>query len=587
MQTEVVIAGAGPCGLALANLLGQYGRKVVVLEAREDLIDYPRGVGLDDESMRTIQTMGLTDEVIPYTIPHHVMRLVNGKGEVMVTNDPTGEPFGWPRKFGFIQPLVDRELYRGAQRYDDVDVRFGHTVTGHVDHGDHVAVTVSVAQDDGTVREETITAQYLVGCEGGSSRTRKAMDVDFVGESPSTRWVVIDVRNDPLGVPNVYLGADPARPYVSIGLPHAIRRWEFMLFDDEPSERVEDDEFVAELLREHVPDSASLDVIRRRVFTHHGRIASHFREGRVLVAGDAAHLMPVWMGQGWNSGMRDATNLSWKLASVLSGQADEAILDTYESERRDHAKAMIDLSMTLGNVIKPTNRLVCGARDVASRVLNLSPQVKDYFADMKFKPMPFYAEGVVVEPDTLRPGRQERTRRSRFMTVRNAVSKVTPVGTQFIQPRVRTADVHEARLDDVVGPWWTVAAWGNDPARLFTPQEREQLRHMGAQLVCFTSESQRAWAQDDLADPETLVVGCVDGALKSWFDTRAMGVVFLRPDRFVAAACLAQEAGTALASLRTAMHATPVASGAAVEAAEIAGDVTDAGGVTPSLEVVA
>lgn len=311
------------------------------------------------------------------------------------------------------------------------------------------------------------------------------------------------------------------------------------------------------------------------------------REGRVLVAGDAAHLMPVWMGQGWNSGMRDATNLSWKLASVLSGQADEGILDSYKSERRDHAKAMIDLSMTLGNVIKLTNRLVCGARDVASRVLNLSPQVKDYFADMKFKPMPFYAEGVVVEPDTLRPGRQERTRRSRFMTVRNAVSKVTPVGTQFIQPRVRTADVHEARLDDVVGPWWTVAAWGNDPARLFTPQEREQLRHMGAQLVCFTSESQRAWAQDDLADPETLVVGCVDGALKSWFDTRAMGVVFLRPDRFVAAACLAQEAGTALASLRTAMHATPVASGAALDPAEVAGDVTDAGAATPSLEVVA
>ncbi len=103
---------------------------------------------------------------------------------------------------------------------------------------------------------------------------------------------------------------------------------------------------------------------------------------------------------------------------------------------------------------------------------------------------------------------------------------------------------------------------------------------MGAQLVCFTSESQRAWAQDNLADPETLVVGCVDGALKSWFDTRAMGVVFLRPDRFVAAACLAQEAGKALASLRTAMHATPVAPGAVAEAADVAGDVTDAGAAT-------
>ena len=157
------------------------------------------------------------------------------------------------------------------------------------------------------------------------------MGVDFVGQSPSTRWVVIDVRNDPLGLPNVYLGADPARPYVSIGLPHGIRRWEFMLFEDEGDEQVEDDAFVARLLDGHVPDPSSLDVIRRRVFTHHGRVASSFRQGRILIAGDAAHLMPVWMGQGWNSGIRDATNLAWKLASVTRAGS---MLVTQPTEKR-------------------------------------------------------------------------------------------------------------------------------------------------------------------------------------------------------------------------------------------------------------
>lgn len=559
MQTEVVIVGAGPTGLALANLLGRYGRAVTVLEARSDLIDYPRGVGLDDESMRSIQTMDLVEQVTPFTIPHHVMRLVNGKGETMVTNAPRGEPFGWPRKFGFIQPLVDRQLYEGLDRFDNVRVLFDHTVTTSIDTGDHVEVTATVTEPDGSTHEQTFTADYVVGAEGGSSPTRKRMDVDFVGQSPSTRWVVIDVNNDPLGVPNVYLGADPARPYVSIGLPHGIRRWEFMLFDDESSEQVEDDAFVTALLKDHVPDSSTLDVIRRRVFTHHGRIATSFRQGRILIAGDAAHLMPVWMGQGWNSGMRDATNLAWKLASVLAGQADARLLDTYDVERRDHAKAMIDLSLTLGSVIKPTNRLVCGARDVVSRAMNLSPRVKDYFADMRFKPMPYYAKGVVVAPDSLVAGEQPRKRTSSFMTVRNAIDKQTPVGKQFPQPRVNTSEHTNTRLDDVVGHWWTVAAWGNDPARLFTEDERRQLEQLGARFVSFMSESQRPWAEREYADSGTLVVGCVDGSLKGWFDQHATGVVFLRPDRFVGATCLAQESGKALAALRTAMSATPVA----------------------------
>ncbi|WP_376715289.1 FAD-dependent monooxygenase [Janibacter limosus] len=396
------------------------------------------------------------------------------------------------------------------------------------------------------------------GAKGGPPPRASGWASTSSGHSPSTRWVVIDVNNDPLGLPNVYLGADPARPYVSIGLPHGIRRWEFMLFDDEPSEQVEDPTFVAALLKDHVPDSSTLDVIRCRVFTHHGRIASSFRRGRVLIAGDAAHLMPVWMGRGWNSGMRDATNLSWKLASVLAGRADDSILDSFEAERHEHAKAMIDLSMTLGNVIKPTNRVVCGARDLASRALNLSPRVKSYFTDMRFKPMPFYAKGVVVAPDSLTPGEQPRTRTSSFMTIKNAVDKKTPVGVQFPQPRVNTVDVTGARLDDVTGEWWTVAARGNDPARLFTEDERAQLQHMGARFVSFMSESQRPWAQAEHAGSGTLVVGDVDGSIKGWFDKHAMGVVFLRPDRFVGAACPARESGKALAALRVAMGATRV-----------------------------
>lgn len=551
VDTDVLVVGAGPVGLTLANLLGQHGRSVTLVEARDDLIDYPRGVGLDDESLRTIQAIGLVDEVTRHTVAHHVVRLVNGRGQVLVENDPRTDEFGWPRKHGFIQPLVDRELLAGLGRFPHVSVRFGHALVGITDHGDHVAAEVETAEGRRTIR-----ARYLVGAEGGRSFTRQWMGIDFEGRSPSTRWLVVDVDNDPLGTPNVYLGADPRRPYVSIGLPHAIRRWEFMLFDDEPTELVEDPAFMHRMLADHVPDPTALDVIGQRVFTHHGRIASRFRKGRVLIAGDAAHLMPVWLGQGWNSGMRDATNLAWKLTAVLRGECDDALLDSYDAERRDHAKAMIDVNMTAGSIMK------CGpvkgrVRDVAARALNLVPSVKSYFTELRFKPMPRYERGVVVDQSDTVPGRAALALAQRMIPAIDAPAKTSPVGVQFIQPRVNTADGEDVLLDEVTGGWWTIAAWGNNPARHLSDADLEVVRRHRIALVALVPETQREWAEKEYADspvPVT-VVGDAHGRLKKWFDDQPVGVVFVRPDRFVAAACLAQRTSQTLAAVLEAMSA--------------------------------
>lgn len=565
VDTDVLIVGAGPVGLSLANLLGGYGQRVLLLEARDELIDHPRGVGLDDESYRTIQTMGLVDEVSQHTVAHHIMRLVNGKGQVLVENDPQTDEFGWPRKHGFIQQLVDRELLGGLDRYDHVEARFGHELIGIDDRGDHVVGTFRT--NDGEVE---VSARYLVGSEGGRSFTRGWMDVGFEGDSPSTRWLVIDVNNDPLGTPNVYLGADPRRPYVTIGLPHAIRRWEFMLFDDEPTELVEEPEFMHRMLADHVPDPTALDVIGQRVFTHHGRLAGSFRKGRVLIAGDAAHLMPVWLGQGWNSGMRDATNLAWKLASVLTGACDDSLLDSYDAERRDHAKAMIDINMTAGSIMK------CGPvagrlRDVAARALNLVPSVKSYFTELRFKPMPRYARGVVVDQSTGTAGRADLPLGRRLVPFVDAPAATSPVGLQFIQPRVNTAEVQDALLDDVIGSWWTIAAYGNDPSRHLSAADLALVERHGIRLVAFVPETQRAWAEQQYAASPTTVVGDAHGRLKAWFDDRPVGAVFLRPDRFVAAACLAQETSSTLAAVMTAMSAAPALEIATPEGAD---DVT-------------
>ena len=142
------------------------------------------------------------------------------------------------------------------------------------------------------------------------------MGVSFDGTTSSTRWLVIDCANDPLGHPNSEVGADPARPYVSISIAHGIRRFEFMIHGDESDEEAEDPAFVRRMLAQLVPHPDRVDIIRHRVYTHHSRIAGAFRKGRLMLGGDAAHLMPVWQGQGYNSGIRDAANLGWKLAGV-------------------------------------------------------------------------------------------------------------------------------------------------------------------------------------------------------------------------------------------------------------------------------
>ncbi len=336
LDTDVLVVGAGPVGLTMANLLGGYGIRTVVAEQGAELIDYPRGVQMDDECLRTFQISGLVHQVLPHTTPDHILRMVTDKGQVLAEVVAPAKDFGWPRRNAMIQPLVDRELLTGLSRFEHVDVHFSHSMVDCAQDAEGVRATFELA--DGTTR--VLRARYLVGCDGGRSATRRGMDVTFEGQTAPARWLVIDVRNDPLGTPSAYLGADPERPFVSIGLPHGIRRFEFMLYDEETDEHVSDPEFVASLLVKHVPDPASLDFIRKRVYSLHARIAGSFRRGRMLIAGDAAHLMPVWQGQGYNSGIRDATNLAWKLTAVLRGTADAALLDTYDTERRDHVTAM-------------------------------------------------------------------------------------------------------------------------------------------------------------------------------------------------------------------------------------------------------
>ena len=526
-DTDVIIVGAGPAGLTLANILGLQGVKTLVVDERDTLIDYPRGVGLDDEALRIFQSIGLVQQILPHTVPNQILRFFDAKRRLLAEMAPPDAQFGWPKRNGFVQPMVDAELLRGLDRFDHVGVRWGHRMENCIESADDVTVEFS----DG---HEPVRARYVVGCDGGRSATRRLMGVSFDGTTSSTRWLVVDVANDPLGHPNSEVGADPARPYVSISIAHGIRRFEFMIHADESDEQAEDPAFVKSMLAQRVPYPESVDMIRHRLYTHHSRIAGSFRKGRLMLAGDAAHLMPVWQGQGYNSGIRDAGNLGWKLAAVINGHAADALLDTYDVERRKHARAMIDLSTMVGRVISPTNRRVAALRDRVIHAASVVPSLKRYILEMRFKPMPRYHQGAVFHA--------------------GPASDTSPTGTLFIQPRVDTRDQQNVLLDDVLGSGFAVLCWSNNLRAVLGDKAFDRWKALGAKFIAVRPMTQLQWTGHD--DPDVEIVGDRIGALKSWFDTHTDSVLFLRPDRCIAGACIAQRAPEVSESLFEVLHLT-------------------------------
>ncbi len=516
-QVDVVIVGAGPSGLTLANILGLQGVQTLIVEERDTLIDYPRGVGLDDEALRTFQSIGLVDRVLPHTVPNQILRFFDAKRRLLAEMAPPDARFGWPKRNGFVQPMVDAELFAGLERFDHVEVRWGHRMENCVETSDGVTLEFAGGKDP-------VRARYVVGCDGGRSATRRLMGVSFDGTTSSTRWLVVDVANDPLGHPNSEVGADPKRPYVSIAIAHGIRRFEFLIHDDESDELADDPAFVRRMLAQRVPHPDRVDMIRHRVYTHHSRIAGSFRKGRLMLAGDAAHLMPVWQGQGYNSGIRDAANLGWKLAAVVTGRAGDALLDTYDVERRKHARAMIDLSTMVGRVISPTNRRVAALRDRVIHGASLVPTLKRYVLEMRFKPMPRYQQGAVFHAGT----------------GSGASGGISPTGTLFIQPRVDTRGEQNILLDDVLGAGFAVLCWSNNLRAILGDVAFDRWKALGANFVEARPMTQLHWAGHD--DPDVVVVGDRTGALKAWFDVYTDSVLFVRPDRCIAAACIAQRA---------------------------------------------
>lgn len=346
MTADVTVVGGGPVGVTTAILLAHRGLGVRVLERSTEVYDLPRAIVMDDEIQRVFQSAGLTDGLQAITTPLAGAEFVDTDGERIIGVELPVDgafPLGHHPSVTYCQPELEAFL-RSAAIDAGVDLQLGVEVA-------------AVSQDDALVTASTSsgdrTSRWLVAADGASSPIRKSLGISFVDQGFDQDWLVLDARlRQPVPSLSRFVQqiCDPARPTTYVTGHGPYRRWEFQLQDGESHGEMTQPERVWQLLTPWIgPDDAEL--VRAVVYRFHATVAHSMRHRRVFLAGDAAHQMPPFLGQGLCSGIRDAANLAWKLEMVAQGVAGDRLLDTYGTERMPHAAGVVAHAVDTGRLI--------------------------------------------------------------------------------------------------------------------------------------------------------------------------------------------------------------------------------------------
>ena len=525
---SVVIVGAGPTGLAAANLLGMAGIKTLVLERNAELSDCPKAISIDDEGLRICQALGLIDEVVKHVVLDIEAHYLSAR-HFLAKVSPTSRRNGYPLISTFHQPALEATLLHGLDRFSCVEVRFLHTVETFVQ--DTEKVTLSISTPNGT--RSIVTCDYLLACDGGKSPIRHALKIAMqqptllAGRSKQyrhemdrgQRWLVVDTVDDDDTSKAATFFCEHNRPTVTVPAPHHARRWEFMLLADERDEDLLADNTIHAFIRQARASHPTMHttiqhnkprIIRKTVYTFHAVVAQQFMQGRVFLLGDAAHLMPPFGGQGMNSGLRDAHNLCWKLQCVLQGQANPKLLETYHVERYPHVKEMILFSSLLGNLVMTTTRQAAWLRDWFFAIVNIIPPFRDAITELRVKPQPRYHKGFLL------PTKSKRDQKL--------------IGAVLPQPCVLTQEDERVLFDDVLGDGFAVIRLYEKPEQAFEDVQEGMWQKLGMQCICILPYGV---SLGEKMHEHYKVVSDVDGLLGDFLLHKQDIFVVVRPDRYV------------------------------------------------------
>lgn len=479
---DVVVVGFGPAGAVAACWLGQAGVRTLAIDKSHSIWQIPRAVAIDHEILRVFQNLGIAEEVLPHTAPFPASEHFGAQGQLIRRIDavPPPYPLGYVPTMVFTQPAVEGILRERAQSYPSVDVSLGLEATHVTQISD--LVTLDLVSDDGT--KQSVTAGYVIACDGASSTIRRLLDIKLQDLNFDEPWLVIDVKVRESSLAKLPGTAaqycNPARPTTFIIGPRNHRRWEIMLLPGEDLREMEARENVWRLLAPWLtPEDGEL--WRASSYRFHALIAEQWRKGRVFLAGDAAHQQPPFIGQGMCQGIRDVTNLTWKLQEVLTGNAEDRLLDTYGEERGTHVH-------TLTSRIKAIGHHICERDPEAARLRDES----------------LIAQGGGIAPTVTRQEIVPPLEVGLLAPVRHLAN-----GTLFPQPWIITDEGSE-RLDNLIGCGWRLLVDGRQVAKDESIQSP----------ICATIIGGNGLAEQD-------------GVVARWFDNHECVAALVRPDHYV------------------------------------------------------
>lgn len=476
LAVDVAIIGFGPVGAVLAGLLGRRGLRVAVIEVERDVFPLPRAAHIDHQGLRVLQELGCLDMLLPAMRENAGMDFVNASRHVLArVPSQRANRYGLPSSMYFHQPGFDRTIRAAVAALPGVKV-FLAAQAIDLESNDSGATVRAVRAEGGA--DFLIRARHVVGCDGARSPTRGWLGIPLDDLGFQEQWLVIDLKLRD-AVPRLPQHAvhvcDPARPHTVVPMPEPRYRFELMMLPGEDPEQMRKPDAVRRLLAPWIPTGAG-DIERVAVYTFRGVVAERWRKGAVMLAGDAAHLMPPFLGQGMCSGLRDASNLAWKLDWVLRGRAPAALLDTYELERKPHVRKIIQAAVDFGRLICTLDTQAAAARDA-----EMMSALRRASTDQTPFRLPLLQRGPLV---------------------------LAGGGAPFVQPEAEQG----RRLDDVVGPRFLIVG-----------RTREAL-----------DESAAWWAEEDRAMIVSLANLKDPGHwIRNWLDRNHSNVVVVRPDRYV------------------------------------------------------